>query len=82
MHMTRRYRWVEISAWPVGSALQAGEVRAFCASPDCRRISTMAEGGIDPGVYLWVLARKMRCRACGHLGAQLEVWSRAGDLNH
>jgi len=82
MYAAQRYRWTEISGWPVGAALKAGEVRALCASPDCRRISTMGPGRIDPGIYLWVLARKMRCRACGHLGAQFEVWTGPADLNH
>jgi hypothetical protein len=73
--------WTRISGWSVGRALAAGELRAVCASPWCDRSAAMAAWSSDPEVPLWVLAMRMRCRRCGHRGAQFELWRRRGGLS-
>jgi hypothetical protein len=72
--MERLYRWVQISHLDVRDADAVGELRAYCAGPLCSHVTVIAQGRLPALVPLWMLAARMRCRACGHKGAQLEVW--------
>lgn len=72
--MERLYRWAQISHLDVRDACAAGELRAYCAGPLCGHATVIAPGRLPAPVPLWILAARMRCRACGHKGAQLEVW--------
>jgi len=72
----RLYKWTQISGWPIEAALKAGELRAICAHPYCDRTASFGRV-VDRDMRLWVIAKRMRCRGCGHLGAQFEVWGPA-----
>ena len=72
--MERLYAWSQISHLDVRDACASGELRAFCAGPLCRRVVVVGRGPFPPMVPLWILAARMRCRGCGHKGAQFEVW--------
>lgn len=72
--MERLYRWGQISHLDARDAWTLGELRAHCAGPLCNHVRTMAAGAVPPRAPLWILAARMRCRACGHKGAQLEIW--------
>jgi hypothetical protein len=74
----RLYRWTQISGWPLASAFKAGELRVICAHPWCDRTASFRAPALDPELRLWVIAKKMRCKGCGHLGAQFEVWGPGG----
>ncbi len=72
--MERLFRWGQISHLDVRDACAAGELRAYCAGPLCGHVTAIAPDRLPGQVPLWILAARMRCRACGHKGAQLEVW--------
>jgi hypothetical protein len=77
--MERLYRWAQISHLDVREADAAGELRAYCAGPLCSHAMVVTPGSLPAQVPLWILAARMRCRACGHKGAQLEVWGSPAD---
>ena len=82
MNMERLYRWRDISHWDVRDAVRAGELRAICAGSGCSRIAAIARGAFPGQVPLWVLAQRMRCRACHHRGAEFEVWGSAAAAKY
>ena len=75
--MERLYAWAQISHLDARDACAAGELRAFCAGPLCKRVVVVGRGAFPALVPLWVLAARMRCQGCGHKGAQFEVWGSA-----
>jgi hypothetical protein len=74
----RLHTWTQISGWPLQAALKAGELRTICAHPYCDWSSRFS-AAVDPGLRLWVIAQRMRCKGCGHRGAQFEIWGSAPD---
>jgi hypothetical protein len=72
----RLHRWIEIGGWTLGSALGAGELRAFCPRPDCEHMVRFRPSTIPEAARLFEIARRMRCGGCARVGANIEIWTR------